>query len=212
MGNSDRPNGSLMTGAVGGFLNGAAYLIVLFVIGVGVIMALSGAGRVGMSDEAGGGLLLLAFVLLLAGGICNGIGWFGYGKVRGSTSALAGTFSLLVTVSLVLVVVAGLAKSLTLGEITLYALFGTAALNGILGGIAHLSGADRDPSKPSGGLDKAAGAVLLIGGIGAALMLVLIIAKMFDSTGLLQAAFYGGLGGLGVGHILSGVSMIGARG
>lgn len=216
MSNGVRPNGRLMTGAIGSFMNGAAFLIVLLLLGVAILYALSGARpEDNMSSEAAGGMMLLAFVLVLAGGICGGLGWFGYANVRGSTSGLAGIFGLLMSVALILAVVLGLAHMIDLLEPVAWLLFGSIALNALFGGIGLLTGKDRDPAKPSGGLAKAAGVILLVGGLGSIAMLLMLITRSpgpVTSADLLQILFYGTYATLGLGHILAGVSMAAARG
>lgn len=201
MGNGDRPNGQLLAGAIGGFMTGGAFLIYLS-LGAALISIVMGGRSTGLEGaRAIGGLALLAAVLLLAGGICGGIGWLGYNKVKGGTSALAGTFSFLMVAFMVLLVISGIIGGEIFPKISTYGLLASIGLAGVLGGLGMMGGE---------GLAKIGGIILLIGGAATLVLLILAIINV-DFAGFGEVILYTTLGGLGLGHVLSGVMMLGAR-
>lgn len=205
-----RPTGKLMTGAVGNFLLGGAM----------ALMALSGAaaGMMGGSSTASGGLGLIAFILIVGGGICAALGWFGLGSLYGGTNTLAGVFSILLGLMPIalIVFVLGAAESASRGgfdnvssesavgaaKIIFVILFGIPALTGIFGGLGAMSAKT--------GIAKPAGIVLLISGAALAALAVMGILEA-GSLSLFSILLMVGFYGSAIGFILAGVTMIGER-
>lgn len=202
-----KPNGKLTTGGVGGILLCVAFALFLVSGGVG----LAGA-------QAAGGLAFIGMILLVGGGICAAIGFFGLGKVYGGTSGIGGVFTLImgampVVLLLVGIIFASTASVETMSEgsaraaggifVTLGIVFIVAiALSGILGGLGVM-GAKAALAKP-------AGILLLIGGI-AALVTVL---GSFVSLPASLASILGYVmsGGYAAGFLLTGITMFAERG
>lgn len=206
MADQARPNGKLTTGGVGGILLCAAFALFLVSGGLGVS---------GMQEA--GGLGLIGMILLIGGGICAAMGFFGLGKIYGGTNGIGGLFTLLmglmpVVLLLVGIIFATAASPSSMSEGGARAaggimlIFGivfivSIALSGILGGIG-IMGAKAALAKP-------AGILLLVGGIGA----LLSILTMFN---VLPASIAGVLGyvvsgGFAAGFLLSGLTMFSER-
>jgi hypothetical protein len=93
---SARPTGMLMTGAVGSIFFTIAWLIMIGSFAYVLGMVLGGGAPSAGTSEGLGGLMLLSIVLMLAGGITQGIGFFGLKQLFGSMNSLAGLFAILV--------------------------------------------------------------------------------------------------------------------
>lgn len=203
-----RPTGKLTTGAVGNFLLGAA--AVLFTLTVGTAMF---AG--GQANEGAGLMGLISVVLIIGGGICGGLGWFGLGKLYGGVNSLAGVFSILLGLVPILMVVLAMSavssarsgdmtesSAGSMGMIGLVLGLGVPALLGIFGGLGVMGAKT--------GLAKPAGIVLLIGGLGLAGLFAMIMLKIMNPS-LMQIASYVGFFGLAIGFFLSGATMLSER-
>lgn len=206
MADSARPNGKLTTGGVGGILLCAAFA--LFLVS-------GGLGMGGM--QAAGGLGLIGMILLIGGGICSAMGFFGLGKIYGGTNGIGGLFTLLMGIMPVVLLLVGIIFATTASASTLseggaraaggiMMIFGivfivSIALSGILGGLG-IMGAKAALAKP-------AGILLLVGGIGA----LLSILTMFNVLPVSIAGILGYVvsGGFAAGFLLSGLAMFSER-
>jgi len=206
MADSARPNGKLTTGGVGGILLCAAFA--LFLVS-------GGLGMGGM--QSAGGLGLIGMILLIGGGICAAMGFFGLGKIYGGTNGIGGLFTLLMGIMPVVLLLVGIIFASTASASTLseggaraaggiMMIFGivfivSIALSGILGGIG-IMGAQAALAKP-------AGILLLVGGIGA----LLSILTMFNVLPVSIAGILGYVvsGGFAVGFLLAGITMFSER-
>ncbi|MBL8785429.1 MAG: hypothetical protein JNJ59_11040 [Deltaproteobacteria bacterium] len=220
------PNGKLTAGAIGNFLLGGA--AALFVLTIG--LAAFGGAKMDEGSATGAGIgLLVTFVLIVGGGITGSLGWFGLGSVRGGTNALAGIFSIVLGLVPILVIAlamgtaesamksgdlaAAQSRGASIGTVALILAFGVPALLGVFGGLGIMSG--------KSGLAKPAGLVMLLGGLGCALLLVLSflttdlgsmkVPMLFANPTLSTIGLYVGFFGLAVGLILSGAAMLGER-
>ncbi len=207
MADSAKPNGKLTTGGVGGILLCAAFA--LFLVS-------GGLGMGGM--QAAGGLGLIGMILLIGGGICAAMGFFGLGKVYGGTNGLGGLFTLIMGVMPVVLLIVGIifASTASAGSLSeggaraaggIIMVFGIVfivaiALSGILGGLGVM-GAKASLAKP-------AGILLLVGGV-AALVSIL---GAFGALPLSLANILGYVmsGGFAAGFLLSGLTMFAERG
>ena len=108
MADSARPNGKLTTGGVGGILLCAAFA--LFLVS-------GGLGMGGM--QAAGGLGLIGMILLIGGGICSAMGFFGLGKIYGGTNGIGGLFTLLMGIMPVVLLLVGIIFATTASASTL---------------------------------------------------------------------------------------------
>ena len=207
MADSAIPNGKLTTGGVGGILLCAAFALFLVSGGLGM-GAMQGAG----------GLALIGMILLIGGGICAAMGFFGLGKVYGGTNGIGGIFTLLMGLMPVVLLIVGIifATTASAGDVSeggaraaggIVMIFGivfivSIALSGILGGIG-IMGAKAALAKP-------AGLLLLIGGIGA----LLSILTAFNVLPVSIASILGYVvsGGFAGGFLFSGITMFAERG
>lgn len=204
---ADRPNGKLTTGGVGGILLCAAFALML-------ITTLT-AGGMGMGVGMGSGILgLLAFVLLIGGGICAGLGLMGLGKIYGGSAGLGGVFTLIMGIMPVVVFLLGiiLVSSASSGGmsaggaqgagiIIVLLTMGSFALAGIFGGLGVMGA--------KAGLAKPAGILLLVGGIASAVALLGAFVALPQAIGtIVGIAMSGGFAG---GFLLAGLTMFAER-
>ncbi|TNF36226.1 MAG: hypothetical protein EP329_05425 [Deltaproteobacteria bacterium] len=193
-----KPAGALMTGAIGSFLIAAAILL-MFVLGVSF-----GGGAMGRGS-AGGGIIVGLF--LLAGGIMSALGWFGLGKLYGGLNSLAGIFSILIAVTILLVVLGGVMMSVGMLQAGMYGILFSIPLTALLGGLGLMGSASK---AGNAGLFQAGGIVLLVVGIAGALIAVFALGQMgVGALGEILGYVYifGGIAGFA----LAGVAMMGAR-
>jgi hypothetical protein len=184
------PAGKLTAGGIGGFLLAGA-MVLLFVAGA--------AGAGGGGAGAVGGLGLIAFILIIGGGICHALGYFGLGG--GLPGAFAIVFGIAPLVAFLLPILTRSMEMALIGQVVLY---GSGGLTGIFGGI-KLMGLEN-----GGGLGKAAGIVSIIGGAAFAFFgVMLFIPSLLVSLGGIIGLV--GLFGSAAGFALAGVTMLGQR-
>lgn len=198
-----KPTGKLTTGAIGNFLLGGA--MVLLVLS-GAATGMTGAGG---SNEGAGILGLVAFLLIVGGGITGALGYFGLGSLHGGTNVLAGVFSILFAlVPIATLVLAQNAMSGGGGGNILFYLIFVPALLGILGGLGVM--------KAQSGMAKPAGIVSLIGGLAIAGFAVILMTSssledIVSKAGLIQILTYVGFFGTALGFFLTGAAMLGEK-
>jgi|GEM_PF-2658619 len=193
-----KPAGALMTGAIGSFLIAAAILL-MFVMGV----SLGG----GAGARAGAGGMIIVGLLLLAGGVMAAIGWFGFGKLFGGLHSLAGIFSILVSVTVLLLVLGGVMMSVGMLQAGTYGLLFSIPLTALLGGIGMMGSAGKSSN---GGIMQAGGIVLLVVGLVGVLLAVFALGQM-GVGGLGEILGYIYIFGGTAGFALAGVAMLGNR-
>jgi hypothetical protein len=207
MADSAKPNGKLTTGGVGGILLCAAF--VLFLVG-------GGLGMGGM--QAAGGLGLIGMILLIGGGICAAMGFFGLGKIYGGTNGIGGVFTLIMGVMPVVLLIVGIifASSMSGSSMSdggaraaggIVLVFGivflvSIALAGILGGLGVMGA--------KAGLAKPAGILLIIGGVAALVTILQAFGALPASLGNILG--YVMSGGYAAGFLLAGLTMFAERG
>lgn len=186
------PTGKLTAGGIGGFLLAGA-MVLLFVSGAA---AMGGAGQGGV-----GGLGLIAFILVVGGGICHALGYFGM------SNSLSGIFAIIFGISPVLAIVLPIVGGLSMLRISLLILFGSGGLLGIFGGISLMG------NQSAGGLGKAGGIVSLVGGACMAFVGVLTLLPDLAMSlgGVVSIISMVGLFGSAAGFALAGVTMLGQR-
>ena len=206
MADQARPNGKLTTGGVGGILLCAAFA--LFLVS-------GGLGMGGMASA--GGLGLIGMILLIGGGICAAMGFFGLGNVYGGTNGMGGLFTLLMGVMPVVLLIVGIlfATTASPSDISeggaraaggIVMIFGiifivSIALAGILGGLGVM-GAKASLAKP-------AGILLLVGGVGALLSILAAFGVLpLSIANILGYVVSGGFAG---GFLLAGLTMFAER-
>ncbi len=185
------PTGKLTAGGIGGFLLAGA-MVLLFV------SEAAGAG----GGAGGAGILgLIAFLLVVGGGICHALGYFGMGN------SLPGILAIVFGIAPVLAIVLPIVGGLTMLRISLLILFGSGGLLGILGGISLMG------KESAGGLGKAGGIVSLIGGgcMAFTAVLTLIPDLAISLGGVASIISMVGLFGSAAGFALAGVTMLGQR-
>lgn len=199
-----KPTGKLTTGAIGNFLLGGAMALLL------LSGAVSVGGGGGGANEGAGVLGLVAFILMVGGGITAGIGYFGLGSMHGGTNVLAGIFAILVALVPIAALVMGSAGGVRGGMGTIQMIFAimcaVPGLLGVFGGLGVM--------KAQNSMAKPAGLVSLIGGIALAAVgvLFLVAIEMFvTSPGLTQILMYVGFFGTAIGFLLTGVAMLGEK-
>lgn len=199
-----KPTGKLTTGAIGNFLLGGA--MVLLVLS-GALTGMTGGG--GGANEGAGILGLVAFLLIVGGGITGALGYFGLGSLHGGTNVLAGVFSILFALVPIAIIVLAQSAMRGGGGLDVLAYMGfIPALLGILGGLGVM--------KAQSGMAKPAGIVSLIGGLGIAGFVVIIMTAsgledLVSKAGLLQILTYVGFFGTAVGFFLTGAAMLGEK-
>ncbi len=198
-----RPNGKLMTGGIGSFLIGAAFLIFI------VAGFAAGGGGLGFMRMIGG-LGLLGVLLLLAGTITQSIGWFGMGNLYGGMNGQAGILDILVAASMVLAVLMGITGigGPDLGMIFGYIIIFGIGLGALAGGLGMMSA--KGSAQQGGSTLRIAGLILVVGGGVWTLLMALAIAGVsIGSFG--EILMWVALIGLTAGHIAAGAAMLGQR-
>lgn len=206
----DKPRGMLMTGAIGSIFMAIAWAIFVTMIAAIMSFVLGGGGNPTEGDgNLMGGLGLLALVMLLAGGIMQGLGFLGLKKMYGGLFALAGLFTILVSVGLILVVAAAFGQIASVLQIGGYVLGGAMVLGGLFGGLGFLAGKGQAAS--GGGVMAFAGLMLLIGAGAVIAMIVLGLLKITLPGTVVEIMGYAGVGGMLLGHIGATLAMFGQR-
>ena len=204
--NTGKPNGQLMTGAVGSFMNAGAWALFLTV--GAAILAVAVGGGAGASEggaRAMGGLALIAVLLMLAGGICGGIGFIGLGKLHGGMLKMAGTFGILSSSFMVLAVLGGLGQIAILAQIAGYGIVISLGLYALLGGLGLLAAAGAAGAASAGGILLA-----IAGGLLLAIWLLGLLGVNLGSFGAILV--YALFGTQLAGHLVAGITMLGQRG
>jgi len=206
----DKPRGMLVTGGIGSIFFAVAWAVFIS-MGAAVFAMVTGGGFAPGEGDASlfGGLALLAFVMLLAGGFLQGIGFFGLGKMYGGTFGVAGVLTLLVSVSLIAAVVGALVQSQEILQYATFGIFGAMILGALLGGLGFLTAKGKAAS--GGGTLAFAGLLLLIGGLAAIIMVVLGLARVGVPEIVGQILGYAALGGMLLGHIGATIAFFGQR-
>jgi hypothetical protein len=199
----------LMTGAVGSILFTVAWLIMIgsFAYVIGMVM---GGGAPSESGSAGlGGLMLLSVVLMLAGGITQGVGFLGLKQIYGGLNSLAGIFAILISAGILLAVVGGLLSSPGLAKAAAYLMIFSIILEAIFGGLAFLA-AKNQASSGQGPLMIGGFALL---GSGCILVLLFLLGLLGINIGVTLGKILGYLWIIGtiVGHVGATLVMLGQR-
>jgi hypothetical protein len=172
----------------------------------GAITGMTGAGG---ANEGAGILGLVAFLLIVGGGITGALGYFGLGSLHGGTNVLAGVFSILFALVPIALIVLAQSAMRSGGGLDVIAYMGfVPALLGILGGLGVM--------KAQSGMAKPAGIVSLIGGLAIAGFVVILMTAsgledIVSKAGLIQILTYVGFFGTAVGFFLTGAAMLGEK-
>jgi hypothetical protein len=199
----------LMTGAIGSILMTLAWLVLVgsfaFVFG----MLLGGGTPSGSTAQSLGGVVFIAAVLLVGGSICQGIGFFGLKPMFGGVFMIAGIFTLLIGIGIILGILFGLIGSPSAAQATSYVLIASVVLQALFAGIGYLGGRSRATSGKG---------PMLLGGVtflvAAVIFIVLFIcgqARINIGITVAEILGYTWLGGTILGHIFSAVVMLGQR-
>ena len=204
-----KPTGKLSAGGVGGILLCASFALTL-------VAAFSGGGG-GMGVMGGGILGLIGVLLLVGGGICHALGFFGLGAIHGGTNKVGGIFTLILGIMPVVLFIVGIiavgsagsggmsrggaeATGGILGVLAIVMAL-SLALSGILGGIGLMAS--------SVGLAKPAGILLIVGG---SLVVLQFLNGLVLGVGIIGTiTSYGVPAALGVAYLLSGLTMFAER-
>ncbi|PKN55019.1 MAG: hypothetical protein CVU56_23525 [Deltaproteobacteria bacterium HGW-Deltaproteobacteria-14] len=170
------------------------------------VMGVSFAGGAGNAQAGIGGVILVG-LLLLAGSITAAVGWFGFGKLFGGLHSIAGVFSILIAVTLLLFVFGFVMTSLDMIQIGGLGLLFAIPLTALLGGLGMMGSAGKSANA---GIMQAGGIVLLVVGIVGVLMGVFALGRM-NVGGLAEILSYVYIFGGTAGFALAGVAMLGNR-
>jgi hypothetical protein len=208
--NGARPSGMLMTGAIGGIFLALAWVIML-VVGVAAFSIVMGGGATNVSgDQATSmGIGMLAAILFgFIGYLLQAFGFFGLQKVFGGANSVAGIFSLLIVLGMILVIVAAAATSVGIGQIATWVIMISFVGQLLLAGVAFM-GAKGKASSGQGSL-MIGGVCYLVAGL--VLLVSIICAKAGINLGSIGNILgYVMIFGMLLGHILCAVVMIGQR-
>lgn len=206
----DKPRGMLMTGAIGSIFMAVAWGIFVTMIAAILSFVFSGGGNPSEGDaNLMGGMGLLALVMLLAGGIMQGVGFLGLRKMFGGLFSLAGLFTIFVSVGLVIAVVGAVAQILSAAQVGAYVLSIAMVLGALVGGLGFF--AARGQAKAGGGPLVFGGATLAIGAVAVIALVVLGLLKVTLPGSVVQILAYVGVGGMLLGHLGATVVMFGQR-
>ena len=197
-----KPSGMLTTGAVGGILWALA-IVIMFATGAG--MAAIGGGMSAGGARTGGAMMLLAAVLMLAGGITQGVGFFGFKKMYGGLNALAGIFCLLFPIFMILLIVIGIMGVASLALYLSIAMPFVLAAAMLFPGLALLG--NKGQTENASWAFMVGGICLAVAGGVLAVLMLLGLLKV-NIGGIAVALFYViMIGGL-LGHIMAAIAML----
>lgn len=207
----NKPRGSLMSGAIGSIFFAVAWAIFVTMIAALLAMVLGGGAMTAGEDDANlfGGLALLAFVLILAGGFLQGIGFFGLGKMYGGTFSVGGILTILASVCLIAAVGLAFARMMEFMQYATFGLMGAMILGALFAGLGFLGA--KGKAEKGGGTLMFAGLVLTIAALAFVVLVVLGLLRVGIPETVAQILAYVAVGGMLVGHIGATLAFFGQR-
>ncbi|MCA9516660.1 MAG: hypothetical protein KC635_17080 [Myxococcales bacterium] len=196
------PTGKLTTGSVGAFMLATGLVL------NGLIFLMSFRGNASATE----GYLFLMAPLMLIGGVLSLFGYLGFQRVFRGGNVVAGVFALLAGLGGAGVLLIPLLGASGPRERVGFAMLGffvfsiAAALYGIVAGITALTSRD---GRPAGAL-RAAGVLLLLGGLGAVPM-ALALAEVIPPGQWVAMVSVVSAMLLGIGTVLTGTTMLSRR-
>ena len=203
------PKGRLTVGVIG-----SVFFILTWVIGFTMASALQnlfggGGEGGGMGLEGIGGLLLLAVLFMVLGSLCQGTGFMALKKLLGGLHGVAGIFTQLIALGIILAIVGGIANILPLAQAAVWVMLISLLCAPIFAGIAFVT--TRDKASTGKGALLLGGVAFLVSG-GVALLLILTGRLGIDlGAGLLNILAYVFLIGNIAGHVFAAGAFMKAR-
>ncbi len=203
---NERPSGLLMAGGIGSFLHAIGLLIMLAFGAAGGLLSMGGGAG---EARTAGGIMILFGLLVIAGGICQGLGFFGLKKLFGGLNSLAGFLAILLPVALILLLVTGIMMMVGMLMAMTYLFAYSWAASLLVPGIALLG--NKGKTQKAGWTYMIGGALLVIAGIVLAAIFTFGILKINIGLSIVQILSYVLIFGAIAGHALCGIAMMSER-
>jgi len=204
------PNGMLVTGGIGSICMAIAWAAMVFMVvggaGSGAPIHFGGGGLAGQAT-----LLLLAAGMVFAGGLMQGIGFFGLGRMYSGALRMVGILPFIIAVLVAVVVFLSYARTgpaPVLGYLLL-AFLGFIGLGALFGGVGFLSA--RRHATSGRGVLAFAGILLLVAGLLMTADLVLSVLRVALPGSVNAILLWVVLGGMALGHVAASAAMFTQR-